>query len=93
MDKKDKEIIKKLAKKSLKEKWYPIIKGEKEALRINDYCAFCDYIDEKDGICKDCYINRLIPDFCLEIDEHYSPKEIVNILEQLAKFGELKDDN
>lgn len=73
----EKWIIKKLAKESLENKWYPIAKELKNAPNIEAHCAFCHFIDEVGSSCPTCYIERLIPDFCVDIMDKYS---IVDVL-------------
>ena len=85
----EKWIIKKLAKESLENKWYPILRDKENAPSPNDRCAFCHFINKTGGSCQICYIERLIPDFCVDILDKYSIADVVRILEQLVKFGDL----
>lgn len=86
MIKKDKKRIKKLAKESLENKWYKIRDG-KDGISISDDCSFCK--DNNGNGCHWCYIERIEPDFCLFIVNH-TTEYIIDFLEQLAKYGELK---
>lgn len=80
-----KDKIKKLAKESLEDKWYPLKRGDK-GVHISDSCAFC----KEFGDCRNCYIEKTIPGFCFNI-----PKEnidnVINFLEHLVKFGGVKE--
>ena len=79
----EKKKIKKLAKECLKDKWYPFKRGE-EGIQISDSCAFCEeYIN-----CWRCYIEKIIPDFCMRMSIK-NIDYVIEILEQLANFGEL----
>lgn len=82
----DKKKIKKLAKKCLIEKWYPLKRGDKSIL-ISDDCAFCKNIKKK-GSCDNCYIDILIPNFCMYLSKR-NINDVIETLEQLAEFGEL----
>lgn len=99
MNEEDKEIIKKLAKKSLKEKWYPLREGDDTIDKRID-CSFCFDVEERRKIierkteeeyCAICYIEILIPCFCYDIDER-SIEETIAVLEKLAEYGELKNE-
>jgi len=91
MKKKDIKKIKKLAKKTLEEKWYPIQKGVNISL-AND-CAFCREAHKRAGkkanSCDVCYIPEMKVDICM-IMNRYNTMEVIELLEQLAEFGEIK---
>lgn len=95
MNEKDKEKIKDLAQKSLDNKWYKIKRGANIPFILN--CHFCFDLEEKRkhkkqkvGVdyCNLCYIEKLRPGFCTAI-EHRNIDNIIEFLEQLAKYGEL----
>ena len=97
MNEKDIKNIKKLAKKSLKKKWYPLKKGKKDIYKGGS-CAFCEDLESKretikrragEEYCSICYINLLIPGFCINIT-HRNISSVIEILEQLANYGVLK---
>ncbi len=81
----DKKKIKKLAKESLEDKWYPLKRGDK-GISVRDGCAFCKNIKKKG--CKSCYIEKIEPNFCMFLSEK-DIDYIIKFLEQLTKFGEL----
>lgn len=92
-----KKEIKRLARKSLEEKWYPI---DEKAYNINSWtgdCPFC--VDAKErtkgegSICNVCYITNL--PICYTIGDWYdrhNKKVVVKALEELAETGELSDE-
>jgi len=96
----DKEEIKRLAKKTLEEKWYPAL--EDYSIDVSDSCAFC-YDAEKrkreDPLsepwyanCHFCLINKYSDILCGEIYTDMPREEklvIIKHLEKLAKDGEL----
>ena len=97
MNKEDIKNIKKLAKKSLKKKWYPLRKGKK-GIRRGDNCAFCEDLESKretikrrsgEDYCSICYIDILMPGFCIEINYRVI-SSVIKVLEQLAENGILK---
>ena len=90
-----KKRIKKLAKKSLKEKWYPIRDGKKGVNRGDD-CAFCIDANKRSGnkkhprrgACSVCYCPRFI---CNQIGgkNDVGIDTTIKRLEQLARKGKL----
>lgn len=92
----DKERIKVLAKESLRDKWYPLRKKEKteeiDVTDLNGACAFCSDADLRErsemDACGICYIPKMTIDICdlMEID---NVERVIELLEQLAKNGEL----
>ena len=97
MRKKTKTKIKKLAKQTLAEKWYPIQKGSTKHKKWHK-CSFCIDTKKKNGIslevkdfCANCYIYQISPVLCEDISNQ-NTNEIISRLEQLAEFGEIKDE-
>ena len=93
-EKVDKKEVQKLAKKSLKEKLYPLRKGKKD-IRRDDHCAFCEDIKVRretikrrsgEAYCSICYIDILMPGFCFEIS-HRVISSVIKVLEQLSEYG------
>lgn len=84
MKKLNKKKIKSLAKESLEKKWYKIRDGV-YGVSFSDTCSFC--IDANG--CNYCYIDTIIPNFCLELIDN-TTEDTIKVLEQLAKYGELK---
>ncbi len=91
MKRKDRKIIKKLAKETLKKKWYPIQKGF-NLISFADDCAFCREAGKRAldaNICDICYIPEMKVDICMIMNK-YNTREVIELLEQLAEFGEIK---
>ena len=86
------ERIKKLAKKSLEEKWYPIQKIPRPLtyMDLDHDCAFCydAKIRDKKNPCKVCYISKMTPNICNDMSVNNVDK-VIKLLEQLAENGEI----
>lgn len=89
--------IKRLAKKSLEEKWYPLDIDKAKLEEWVSNCAFC--VDGKvrqynnEFRCKRCYLNDL--PICDSIDEWHKEKDksvIIKALEELAETGKLSKE-
>lgn len=89
-----KRKIKKLAKETLKNKWYLIRDGEN--IGFSSDCAFCHDARErakyKQSACAICYIPKMSIDICHQIPK-ISVESIIELLEQLAKHGQIKTDS
>ena len=99
----EKRKIRKLAKKTLKDKWYKILKNYSNDFYYKDQdiyksCSFCiDVIEngknwDSKSKCEMCDINKYKDLICNRIDIRMSEetvKSIVTALEILAKKGEL----
>lgn len=90
--------IKKLAKETLKKKWYPLKKGVFD-IDANDPCVFCNDASSRretfsEKSCEVCYIGKYKNILCnlIYLGMEEKPKEFDNIIEKLeilAKRGKL----
>lgn len=96
MNRKERKIIKRLAKESLNEKWYPIQKGLSSDRAGN--CAFCDDLEQRrfktprktdDDYCSICYLDIIEPHYCNNIGEK-SIVEVIRFLQHLKRYGRVK---
>ena len=96
MNENEKEIVKKLAGKTLRDKWYPLLEGSFD-ISSNDRCCFC--VDKKerhpnnDMTCKGCYLKKYDDIICDNIDGGMyvdDIKYIIHNLEILEEYGEIQ---
>ena len=96
MVKTEKEIVKKLAGKTLRDKWYKILEGAID-IDANDRCCFCHDKHKRHPnntfTCKGCYLKKYDDIICDNIDvgmDIEDIKYIIHQLEILEEYGEIQ---